>query len=53
VSMSLVLRGAKKLRVIVVLVGSLPTVDFGADTVDQVEKCFNNVFVSVTVGTCY
>jgi hypothetical protein len=31
VSMSLVLRGAKKLGVFIALVGSLPAADFGAD----------------------
>jgi hypothetical protein len=39
VSMSLVLRGAKKLRVITVLVGSLPAADFGADIVDFLTVC--------------
>jgi hypothetical protein len=34
VSMSLVVRGAKKLRVITALVGSLPAADFGTDIVD-------------------
>jgi hypothetical protein len=33
-SMSLVLRGAKKLRVITALVGSLPAAEFGADIID-------------------
>jgi hypothetical protein len=39
VSMSLVLRGAKKLRVITVLVGSLPAADFGADVIDFLSVC--------------
>jgi hypothetical protein len=37
VSMSLVLRGAKKLRIITVLLGSLPAADFGADV--SLENC--------------
>jgi hypothetical protein len=39
VSMSLVLRGAKKLRVITVLVGSLPAADFGAHIVESLAVC--------------
>jgi hypothetical protein len=39
VSMSLVLRGAKKLRVITAFVGSLPVADFGADIVDFLAVC--------------
>jgi hypothetical protein len=39
VSMSLVLRGAKKLRVIIVLVCSLPAADFGAYIVDFLAVC--------------
>jgi hypothetical protein len=35
VSMSLILRGAKKLRVIAASVGSLKAADFGTDVVDS------------------
>jgi hypothetical protein len=45
VSMSLVLRAAKKLRVGIALVGSLSTVDFGADIVDFLAVC------EVSLGT--
>jgi hypothetical protein len=39
VSMSLVLRGEKNLRVITVLVGSLPAADFAADVIDFLAVC--------------
>jgi hypothetical protein len=39
VSMSLVLRGAKRLRIITVLVSSWPAADSGADVVDFLAVC--------------
>jgi hypothetical protein len=39
VSMSLVLRGAKSLRVMTVLLGSLLAADFGADVIDFSAVC--------------
>jgi hypothetical protein len=39
VSMSLVLRGAKNLRVITVLVGSLSAADFGTDVINFLAVC--------------
>jgi hypothetical protein len=57
VSMSLDMRGAKKLRVITALVVSLPAADFGADIVDFLgsARCHYRYAsgVSLLPGNCY
>jgi hypothetical protein len=51
VSMSLVLRGAKKLRVDIALVGSLQAANFGTDTVDFLNVC--EVSLEMTLSCLY
>jgi hypothetical protein len=58
-SMSLVLRGAKKLRVITVLVCSLLVADFGADVMDflavcevSLELCLLHLFLEIIIMGC-